>query len=504
MKEPSRLAPATVEARAAPAGRWPGAFQSRFLLALLFGFAWLGPAWWNLRFVYAMAAWDGLMIIAWLLDFARLPRPGQLKVSRRWASALSLGVEGRVELEFRNEGRGTVQIHLEDDVPLALCSALPRLSITVAAGQCAAATYGIEARARGDHRMGRVFLRYHGPVRLAERWAIADLGQTVRVYPNLPESERYALFLVRSRQIELEKRLKRHVGRGREFESLREYREGDELRDICWTASARRGKLISKVYQLERSQSVIMVVDAGRLMLARTRPPAPTAGLPPESKGAAGRPPRVPEELSRAHRAGDLDRRETESTQPPLTKLDYAVNAALSLAQVALYSGDRVGLVAYGRKIQARLPVARGAAHLRGFLEQLAQVSGELVEADHARAADELLAHQRRRTLVVWLTDLAETASTPEVMEAASRLSPRHLVLFAVVGEPELRALALRRPASPPQMYRYAAALEVIERRELLLRRLREHGVLALEFSPSRLSIGLVNQYLEIKERSML
>lgn len=176
----------------------------------------------------------------------------------------------------------------------------------------------------------------------------------------------------------------------------------------------------------------------------------------------------------------------------------------MSLARAALYCGDRVGLVAYGRKIQARLPVARGAAHWRGFLEQLAQVSGELVEADHARAAGNLLARQRRRSLVVWLTDLAETAATPEVMEAASRLAPRRPVLFAVVGEPELRSLALSRPESAAQMYRYAAALEVIGRRDLLLRRLRERGLLALEFSPDRLSLGLVNQYLQIKERSML
>jgi uncharacterized protein (DUF58 family) len=486
MTGPTRLIPAAVSAPAASGGRWPAAFHSRFFLAFLLGLVWIGPAWWNLRFIYAMLAWDGMMLVAWLLDLKGLPRPSQLRVSRRWSEAASLGVETRAELEVVNNANGSIEVILEDDVPPALRAELPSLTMTVPGRQKAVGAYTIHPTQRGDKRLGRVFLRYHGPVRLAERWAIADLSQTVRVYPNLRESERYTLYLVRSRQIEQEKRLKRQIGRGREFESLREFRESEELRDICWTATARRGKLITKVYQVERSQSVFVVVDAGRLMLARTQPT-----VEPGSSRAAS-----------TATARNAQAREPAPTT--LTKLDYAVNAALSLAHVALYSGDGTGLLAYGRKIQARLPAARGAAHLREFLEQLALVSGELVEADHALAADSLLARQRRRSLVVWLTDLAATAATPEVIEAASRLLPRHLVLFAVVGEPELRLLLARKPESPAEMYQYVAAQEVIRRRELLLRRLRVQGALAMEFSPGRLSTGLVNQYLQIKERSLL
>ena len=185
-------------------------------------------------------------------------------------------------------------------------------------------------------------------------------------------------------------------------------------------------------------------------------------------------------------------------------KLDYAVNAALTLAHVAHQSGDTTGLLMYGRKLQSYLPCARGPEHLRHVLEQLALVSGEAVEADHALAADSLLARQRRRSLVVWLTDLAETAATPDVIEAASRLLSRHLVLFAVVGEPELRALVARRPQSPGQMYQYVAAQQVIQRRELLLRRMRVQGAIAMEFLPGRLSPEIVNHYLQIKWKGLL
>ena len=298
---------------------------------------------------------------------------------------------------------------------------------------------------------------------------------------------------------------------GREFESLREYRQGDEPRDVCWTAAARRGKLISRVYRVERSQSVIIVVDDGRLMLARVNPILDFGFAILDSR--AGSSTRTPEQ----QRTGPLEGRQplpqdhfSESkiqnpkSKMALTKLDYAVTAALSLAHVALHSGDSVGLLAYGRRLQARLGAARGASHLRAFLEQLATVKGELVEADHARAADLLLAEQKRRSLIVWLTDLAETAATPEVIESASRLLNRHLVLFVAIGQPELGQLVARRPASVEEMYRYVAAQEMIERRELLLRRLRERGAMTLEVLPGQLATGLVNQYLEVKERSLL
>jgi uncharacterized protein (DUF58 family) len=169
-----------------------------------------------------------------------------------------------------------------------------------------------------------------------------------------------------------------------------------------------------------------------------------------------------------------------------------------------LYSGDRVGLLAYGRGIRQRVPAARGGAHLMQMMGQLALVKEDQWEGDHLQAASRLLNDQKRRSLVVWITDLAETAMTPEVIEAASRLMPRHLVLFVVIGQPDLNELASERPEDVDQMYQIAAAQEVVHRRELLLARLRERGALAMEASSGKLSTAVVNSYLEIKQRSQL
>ena len=454
-----RLVPGNVVAQARSVGRIPVAFGRRFFLFLFIGLVWIAPAWREPRFLYAMALWDVIAVALWAWDLSLLPKPAQIEVHRIWSEPLGLANPTSVGIEIRNASSTSISAKVIDEAPETFCSQLPRIELSARGRSSGSGSYPIEPRSRGDARFGDVWLRYASPFLFAERWARAPMGQTVRVYPNIEEAQKLRIYLIRSRQIELEKRLKRQRGYGREFESLREYRAGDEWRDICWSATARRGKLITKVHQIERSQTVWIVLDAGRLLRAR------------------------------------VDR---------LTKLDYTVDAALSLAQVAFYSGDRVALLAYGRKPQQRLAPGRGMSHLRAMVESLALVHTEPFEADHLLAAELLLSLQSRRSLIVWLTDLAETAATPEVIECAARMATRHLVLLGIIGQPELRGMVAASPEDKSEMYRYTAALEIVQRRDLLLRRLRQQGALTLEVDPRNLSTAVVNRYLEVKERSLL
>ncbi len=452
------LAPATI---AAPLrGQTLGfAFPARFLLFWALGLAWLIPAFWDATFLYAVALWDAVLLAAWALDLARLPRPDLIVVERRWHSPLCLGIGGTVSLQVRNAGGTDIECFLVDEIPPALRSRPAEVRIAAHAGSQAGADYDTMPAQRGDARASKVYARYGSPLRLAERWAVADLPQEVRVYPNFESAKGNTIYLTRSRQIELEKRLLPRRGQGREFEGLREYREGDEFRDICWTATARRGKLVTKIHQIERSQPVWIVLDTGRLMRIRS-------GF--------------------------------------CSKLDYCVDAALGLAGLAMYSGDRVGLLAYGRRVKQQLAPRTGSGQLRNFVELLAQVQAEAAEANHVRAASALLSLQRRRALIVWLTDLAETAMTPEVIEAAGQTLSRHLLLFIIMGDAALGMAASGRVENVEQMYRAAAAQELVYRRELLLGKLRDRGALALEVAPGKLSPLLLDQYLQIKERNLL
>jgi uncharacterized protein (DUF58 family) len=453
------MIPAPTEGEARPLKRIAFSFGYRFFLLLLLGMGWLIPAFLDHRFAYAMVAWDALLVLAWAADLTALPQPRQLRIRRSWMAPPSLSVTSRAKITAINGSKATLHIHALDAVPPSLRMEPPALELIVAPGGEAEGEYSIQPRKRGMSVASQVYLRYEGRFRIAQRWAVADVRQELTIYPNLAEAKRHALYLVRSRQVALEKRFSRIRGAGRAFESLREYQDGDDFTDICWSATARRGKLVTRLYELEKSQTVWIVLDTGRLMRTKVA---------------------------------------------SLSKLDHATNAALALCQVALFTGDRVGLLAYARNIRKRIPATRGSSHLRQYMDALATTREDEWEADHLQAAAQLMRDQKRRSLVVWITDLAETAMTPEVIDAASRLLPRHLVLFVVIGQPDLQLAASRRPKNVSEMYQVTAAQEVIHRRELLLARVRERGALAVEANSGDLAPLLINSYLAIKQKSQL
>jgi uncharacterized protein (DUF58 family) len=414
-----------------------------------------------------MLAWDALVLLAVILDGLRLPLAQQITVERSWSNAPALDSETEIQLAVEHSGETILESHLVDDLPDALVAAPATRNLRVFPRVRAILRYKIEPRERGDVHAGAVYIRYASPLGLVERWAMAPLEQPVRVYPALRQGEDQEIFLARGRQIELQLRRARERGLGRDFESLREYLEGDDLRDVCWTATARRGQLITRRYQTERSQAVWIVLDAGRLLRGRI--------------------------LS-----------DSEADRRGHSKLDYACSTAVALAQLALFSGDRVGLLVYGQNVQQRVLPGRGHAHLRQIVEALAQARAELSEADHLRATATLNRWQPRRALVLWITDLAETAMRPEIIDGAMQLLRRHVLLFVAMAQPDVAAIANARPKNVEEMFRASAAQELTTRRELLLARLREQGALTLDLDPARLTSAVLNQYLRVKERAMV
>lgn len=467
------LHPGAVLAECQPRRRWAFGLTARSIVLLLVGFGWLIPGFWNSRFSYVMPAWDALVLAAALMDGRRLPRAAELTAGRDWLNTPALDGEAEIELTVENQGRTIVECRLVDDLPVALAAELATHRVLAFPRVQARVRYRVQPSERGDWETGWLYVRYRSPLGLAERWAMAPLTQTVRVYPALRRSEEQQIFLARSRQIEMQLRHSRQRGLGRDFESLREYYEGDDLRDICWTATARRGSPITRQYQSERSQAVWVVLDCGRLMRSRV------AGSvqPSQDSGAA----------AVRH-----------------SKLDYACTTAMALAQLALFSGDRVGLLAYGQAIQQRLLPGRGAAHLRQMIELLAQVRAEGSEADHLRAAAMISRLQPRRALILWITDLAETAMRPEVIEGAMQLARRHVLLFVAMAQPEVNRISEMRPNNLEQMFLTAAAQEMATRRDLVLAQLHEHGALTLDLDPEALTSAVLNRYLAVKERALV
>ena len=479
------LIPAPVKARAK--ARWHAyALTPRTLALLLVGFLLAGPGFFHAPrvWIWAMIAWDVAVIVLAALDAAFLPAPGAILVERRFGNSPVLGETTDVEIEVTQDSNQILELLVSDALHPALAAmpltgkvrAFPRDAMRVKL-QCVPNT-------RGDVKLGKVFLQYRGVLKLAERWASVDLEQNVRVYPPMERSpEDTELYLLRIRQLALQKRRLRLRGLGREFESLREYQRGDEVRNIAWPATARRAKLITREFTTERSQQVWIVLDAGRL--SRT-------AFELRRKVAAKAQASIGDSLSE------------EDFLLTITQLDQSSGAAVALAQAVMQAGDKAGLLVYGQRIQQQLLPATGTGHLRQFVDALSQISAEPGEANHLSAAARLKHMQRRRSLILWITEIADSALRPEVVDAVLDLGRRHLALLIVLGHPELDTTAAQQPETVGQMFVSTAAAEILERRRVLLARLRSQGVLVVETSPGSVKADAINQYLEVKARGLV
>jgi uncharacterized protein (DUF58 family) len=496
------LIPQSARAGAKPlgkAGRVLGFGLTPLALILLSaGLLMAVPAFFHPRQIGFMLGWDGLIALLVLIDAVRLPRPERFTVTRTFVDSPQLGQPTRIELAVRYEPdavrNSVIDVRMVDDLHPSLVAVPAVQRVEAFPREDAVSTSTIYARERGDFALGRVYLRYRGAFRLIERWAVAEpvvaatndentaRQQRVRVFPAHEDSrESTQFYLLRARQIEMQKRKLQLRGVGREFESLRDYQPGDELRKISWTATARRGRLVTRQFTVERSQQVWMMLDAGRL--SRTAFELRRGGV--ESFAETGA------EREAAHLL-------------TVTQLDQAATAATMLAQVIQRSGDKFGMMAYGRDVQQLLPPGSGAAHVRLLIDLLSQTKSEAAEADHLNAVARLKTAQRRRGLIVWITELVDSAGRPELVTAAAELVRRHLVVLVLLKHSELEELAAREPKTRDEMFHSAAAQEMLERRRETIAQLERQGVLIVETTAAEVGIRAVSKYLEVKAEGLL
>lgn len=410
---------------------------------------WVADAWWVL-----LGAILALFLYDWLVAW-RTP----VQAARQPVPLLVLGRPEAVSITLRNGSRRWLRLAWRDsgDRPLDVGSEMKPARLGPAEEQTV--TYSLTPRERGAWRLGDLYLRRGGPLGLAWHQWRQPAAENLKVYPDLRALTRHGTLLLATRQETAGLRRSRHHGLGLEFESLREYTPDDDLRSINWHATARRGKLVTNVYQSERGQTIMLLVDAGRLLVPK---------------------------------AGDRSR------------LDYTVEAALALASLSLKFGDRVGLLAFADQPLAYVPPERGKNHLYRLTEALYRVKPRLVEADYSMAMATLRAKVRRRSLVCLFSDLLDAAASRHVLGQMERLSPRHLPLFIALRDPSVVAMADQPVSAALDAYSRAMAARQLEQREAALAAMRSRGGLALDVLPQDLNAAVLNQYLEVKERALL
>jgi len=412
-------------------------------LPAVWGWAWLSMA---LNLVLLTAA---------AVDLAR-SRPA-VELAPAAPPVLSIGTDNTLSFDVRAP-QGDLSLDFRVDLPLhmELDGSWPQGSLK--ANRWERVLYRVRPMRRGRYVVGPVHARHRSTLGFWSRRLTWRVAQEARVYPNLKAARQWELAIRQGRHLEGLKRA-RLRGQGTEFESLREYQEGDQYRAINWAATARSGELISTLYQVDRSQPVMLMIDAGRLMI-------------PQVKG--------------------------------LAKLDHSLNAALLLATVAAERGDHCGLMLFGGEVKAYMPPRKGRGQVLAMVEALYDVAPEQVEPDYGRMIGWLRAKHKKRSLVVFFTDMVDPDISRGLIEHLSALASHHVVLLVCLTDPALLALSQGAPRDSKELYHKAAALEVLAQRQDTKARLQSKGVLVIDVPPEEFSTAVVNHYLMIKEQGRL
>ncbi|HEX4781067.1 MAG TPA: DUF58 domain-containing protein [Usitatibacter sp.] len=411
------------------------------------------------------ASWAKDLVIAWqaalalfctaaLADIlAARALPANLDLERDVPGSVPIGRWRECVVRVHNRGAYGVRCEVYDHHPAACeVEGLP-VTLAIAAGGFAQFRYRLRPTERGDLAIEPAHLRVASPLGLWQLPSRAGPTQVIRCFPDFAELADYALFATDNRLSQIGVLQRRRRGEGLEFHQLRDYREGDAMRQIEWKATARRGRLIAREYEDERDQHIVFLVDCGRRMRAR---------------------------------------------DGSLSHFDQVLNAVLLLAYVALRQGDAAGLMTFASEAPRFVPPRKSRATLNVFLDALYDLQPTLRPPDYHSAAIELSKRLKRRSLVIVLSNMRDE-DEETLAPALALLERRHLVLFANLREAVIDELRTGPVADLEDALRYAAGAVYERDRVAALRAVSSSGAILLDTPPAELAFSLVNRYLDLK-----
>jgi uncharacterized protein (DUF58 family) len=430
------------------AGGEPVALTGRAALAALIG-ALVVLAF---RSAAVLLAVNGLLLAAIAADLVLAGRVRTLRMTRSGDTRVLLGETASITLTVENPGRRPLRAVVRDSWQPSAHARPARVLLRIPARGHATVTTALTPDRRGEKLAGPVTVRSLGPCGLAGRQGRHVVPWAVRVLPPFRSRRHLPEKLSRLRQLDGQHRSLLR-GQGTEFDSLREYVIGDDVRSIDWRAAARSRDVMVRTWRPERDRRILVVLDTGRTSAGRV------AGVP---------------------------------------RLDASMDATLLLAALASRAGDRIDMIAFDRRVRARVLGANRSNVLASFTNALAPLEAELTECDMAGLASAVLAVARHRCLVVLLTDLNVTAIEEGLMPRLPVLASRNLVMIAAVADPRLDELAAAR-GDAPRLYAAAAAQRARSERQRISTQLRQRGVQVVDAAPERLPSALADAYLALK-----
>lgn len=401
----------------------------------------------------------GVLLAVSFGNYLRTPGRKSVDVQRTIPPRFSLGAEQEIGITVTIRGRRGATVELRDHVPENLFVTEPAPPIAVVPPATTIASYRVRSLMRGPAAFPAVTVRAGHGIGLIQRQFTIAQASDGKVYPAFLDAHRHDLLALTDRRDEATRIPRTARGYGSDFESLRPYSVGDDLRRIDWKTTAKRGFLVSRTFRVDRGQQLTILLDAGRFM---------------------------------AERLGEQ------------TRFEHAVNAAVMLGSTAQTRGDSVSLACFSNRIDSFLPAVKGNATLPRVLDALWNVQARNVESDYWHVFSRVLSRLTKRCLIVLFCEVLDRPSSAGLVHSLARSAGKHLILAVVLVDELLRAAADEPPMDPEASYRKAAASHILLERILALNEMRSHGILVLETTPRRLSLDLINRYLAIRKTTLL
>jgi len=415
----------------------------------------------EIRFIESLKiilGFDFAVLAIAFLD-ARHVKSQRVEVIRQNLARMSINRDNPVNISVAasDKIKQNAIITICDYYPSSFEASQPTLSAIITPNTTQELSYSVRPFSRGEFSWGDIQIRQLGAWGLAwHEWKVPAV-QKVAVYPDL--------LALRSLSIKLTlqstgaMRNKKRFGLGTEFSELREYAIGDDPRLIDWKATARRDRPLIRVLEPEQEQTLIILLDRGRLM--------------------------------------------TQKVQS-INRFDYGLNATLCLALAGLNRGDRVGVGVFDRQMHTWIPPERGQKQLSKLIEKLTPIQPEMIESDYVNAVTMVANQQSRRALVVVITDIIDSTASSELLSALGRLRSRYLPFCITLRDPQVDIIANTINLDLASAYTRSVALDLIAQRQVAFASLQQKGVLILDAPANQISDLLVDRYLNLKARNQI
>lgn len=410
-------------------------------------------------FIFALGAL-GLTVSAFLVDIAVLYRVQKGLVARRnTPEKLSNGDENEISLELENYYNFTVKTEIFDELPFQFQKRDTSFQARVSSGALQELKYTIRPTKRGEYEFGAVKVYAKTPLGLVSRRFVFEQGKTLPVYPSYMQMRQYEIMAMSNRLQDVGVKRIRRLGHSMEFEQIRDYVVGDDLRTLNWKATARSGRYMVNQYTEEKSQPIYCIIDKGRMMKM------PFKGL---------------------------------------SLLDYAINATLVMSNIAIYKQDRAGLITFAEEMGVVLKAKRNATQMQAITEILYNQKTRYLESDFELLYTSIRRQINHRSLMLIFTNFDSLSAMHRQLPYLRRLNRDHLVVVIFFENTELQELILAPANTTEEVYLKTVAEKFAFEKRQIVRELNLHGIQSILTAPESLTVNTLNKYLELKARGVI